>query len=112
MTAGILRTRIGHSNFANKGNKTLATSRARTGKGVLLPIHFACDLKNLGPIAGNDGIQQYFQFQRMASVCLWLLENLGGDCAAQAVRYCRRKAIILAIILLSQMLQSLNDFLV
>ena len=83
----------GHSNHANEDNKNHITARARTrtGKGVLLPIHFACDLKNLGPIAGNQGVQQHFQFQRMASVCVWLLERIGGDCAAKAVRYSRTR---------------------
>lgn len=81
----------GHSSHANQDKKTRTTTRARTGKGVLLPIHFACDLKNLGSIAGNEGIQQYFQFQRMASVCVWLLERVGGDCAAKAVRYGRTR---------------------
>ena len=81
----------GHSNHANQDNKTHIAARARTGKGVLLPIHFACDLKNLGPIAGNQGVKQHFQFQRMASVCVWLLERIGGDCAAKAVSYGRTR---------------------
>ena len=58
---------------------------------MLLPLHFACDLKELGQIAGNEGTNQFFQFRRMASVCIWLLSRLGGECEILVVR--KRKII-------------------
>ena len=59
----------------------------KRGRGLLLPIHFACDLSDFGTIAGNEGTNQYFQFRRMASVCVWLLSQIGGECAAAVVSH-------------------------
>ena len=50
-------------------------------------MHFACDLSDFGSIAGNEGTNQYFQFRRMAAVCVWLLSQIGGECAAAVVSY-------------------------
>jgi hypothetical protein len=72
----------GHS-LSIQSNKH--TAKSTLGRGMLLPIHFACDLKELGTIAGNEGTNQYFQFRRMASVCVWLLMRVGGECLKPTV---------------------------
>ena len=86
---------IGHTQNHISDTHIDSTSRSKvhrtTGRGMLLPIHFACDLKELGQIAGNEGTNQFFQFRRMASVCIWLLSRLGGECEILVVRKSKMK---------------------
>jgi len=58
--------------------------RSHGGKGILLPIHFACDMTIFGSIAGYDkssGANPYFQYRRMVHVALWLLNKIEGPAA-------------------------------
>lgn len=55
--------------------------RSHGGKGILLPMHFACDMTIFGSIAGydkNSGANPYFQYRRMVHVALWLLNKIEG----------------------------------
>lgn len=64
-----------------------------SGARPLLPIHFACDLTQLGRVAGysssgNNAKQrantnEFFQFRRMVDVSVWLLMQLGDSAANQ-----------------------------
>ena len=51
--------------------------------GVLLPMHFAGDVNNMGKIAGAAGLGNT-QFRRMAEVAAWLCARAGGGAAAAA----------------------------
>ena len=53
--------------------------RTHGAKGILLPIHFACDMTMFGYIAGYDkssGANPYFQYRRMVHVALWLFNKI------------------------------------
>lgn len=52
--------------------------RRSSGRGRLLPMHFACDARLLGAVAGYDNNAQLGQFRRMVEVSVWLLRRLGG----------------------------------
>ena len=49
--------------------------------GLLLPIHFACDLTTIGMIGGNMNNNHKYnssmQFQKMVDIALWLLTLIG-----------------------------------
>jgi hypothetical protein len=59
-----------------------AVSHGASSRGLLLPVHFACDLKLLGSVAGSDGRSQVLQFRRLVSVAVWLIQTIGGPAAA------------------------------
>lgn len=59
-----------------------ALGRSHGGRGMLLSIHFACDMTIFGYIAGYDkssGANPYFQYRRMVHVALWLFNKIDAS---------------------------------